>query len=251
MGLTAVNSNSHSIGYDVFPPKKEEEVAVFSRRKETSMALPKTSKDGSITSISGVLEETKSQEKTSYLNLAIRVGKAALPIFKVYPPLSKPITAILHAEKSVSSFTDLLNAKTDDRIAIAKGVVDTALSIAIFVSTILYHPLGMGIDAARDGVVNSIKMIQCLSKHEYKKAFDCCFNIVFDALYLSTFFYFAIELEAIVLGVEFLLLNYEGINEFIRGNYIEGVGNVLLGAVRVYEISPFVPEIHRKYYQAS
>lgn len=190
----------------------------------------------------------KDVHEKGFFNQALRVTQVALPFLSLYKPISQPLTIVLGAARTVSCVSQLIEAiKKGERTKIAFAMLQTALTVASLACTIFVHPLGMLISTGHDLMLNIIQLIEAIQKEDYKKALEVGAQILNNCLYLALFFTSAPEILIVSTGVQILLGLYQSHEDFNKGNYLEGIGHLLMAGIRTHQLHSQVMELKMKW----
>jgi hypothetical protein len=88
--------------------------------------------------------------------------------------------------------------------------------------------------------------VQTLQKGDYKEALKSVFHVSLNLLFLAAICYGAIELTVACMLVQIALDLYDFAKHFKAGNYLEGGCQLLLGAGRLYQLTPQLKLLHWK-----
>ncbi len=175
----------------------------------------------------------KNADKGSWVNIAQRVGMTALPFLSLYKPLSFPISLAMGGLRTYSCASQLFAMiQSGNTEQIPYHVLQTTIAVIALAGTIFAHPVGMLITTGHDLITDVIRLTDHLRKGEYQQAMECCFSIINNALYLSLFLHGSLELAIASLAIQILLGLYSSRAEFLKGNYIEAIGQLGMSLVR-------------------
>jgi hypothetical protein len=192
---------------------------------------------------------------SSYLNFDVwlpvtkRVGKAVLPFLSLYKPLSPSITLCFSILRVCTYGKELLiELVVGDYWKIALSVLKTSWAFAAFLGTLLLHSAGMMLTTCLDLFINSIQLVQYLYGQQYVEACLKLLSLLKNAFYFALFFYSGIELVIASLALQLLACMVLSINEFRKGNLIEGGAEVLMACVRGGQLTEQIQIAHSSFH---
>jgi hypothetical protein len=180
---------------------------------------------------------------------AQRVLNVALPFITLYKPLSFPVSLGMGAMRTVSRISQLVICIKDgkDTETTAYQTLQTAIAIISLAGTILAHPLGMLITTAQDLVIDVTKLVEHMKNGDYKKALECCGNILNNTLYFALFLNGGLELSIASLGVQILIGIYHSQEEFKKGNFLEAAGHLGIALIRGNQMKNQISILNHKW----
>lgn len=181
------------------------------------------------------------KEERSTTERIMRITQAALPFFSLYRPLGFAITLAGNALRTFTSISESLDALTFG------STVKTVISVTALVLTFTAPLLGMMLITGEDIAIYMGYLYQAYEGSDYKKAFECCAQIVIGVLFLSLFFNPpAVELIVISLLVAQILMGfYRFAEEYSKGYCIEAYIYFFLSILRMQQLG-FYMHAHKE-----
>ncbi len=172
-------------------------------------------------------------EENSWGYQCQRIVVVALPFFSLYRPLSFPISLGMGALRIFSNAHQLFaNIQQGNSSHIHYQCLQTTIAVVALAGTIFAHPAGMLITAGHDIIIEVISLVGCSQRGEHRKALESCANIINQALYLALFTHGSLELAVASFAMQTILELYHSHSEFLKGNYLEASGHLLVAMVR-------------------
>ncbi len=174
-----------------------------------------------------------SEEEPSWIQQSKRISKVALPFISLYKPLSRPLSLVTGSFRVITSVSDIISDLSKGNTKeIPQHLLQTTIAVISLAGTLFLHPLGMLITTGHDLIIELISLAQHLQAGDYEKALVSCANILNNALYLALICGGGIKLSIASLALQILLGLYHSKGEFQNGNYLEGVGHLLMAVIR-------------------
>lgn len=176
----------------------------------------------------------------------LRIIFVVLPILKEFEPLSRPAYIISDAYYLFSCLYDFINSK--DVKAFFKELATTALAVGYLFWTIIESDLGDKIYTTQDLAYNLYELI---SGHDitsgaiisYREVFEKIFNIFNDGLWLSSYYFFYIEIEALSYGVDMLSYLYYAIKDWNNNKKLEFLAGLAMTGIRFHNVISYMPHL--------
>lgn len=151
-------------------------------------------------------------------NLAKRVALAAVPFLALHQPFRFPITVAMGTLRVWNSdYSDILN---------------TAVAVAALVAAVFQHRAGMVITTAQDILIEINKVRKAENWEEAAKSLVKIFN---SLLYLALITRGGLELSILAFALQAVVNLIQSRDEFKSGRWVEGVANLLMSGVRLYQ----------------
>ena len=166
-------------------------------------------------------------------NQGCRVARVALPYITLYPPLSKPISILLGAIRSIHSLADVVVAfKAGDSRAISHAVLESAIAVISVAGSIFAHPVGMIITTGHDITIAIAKLISAIQQGNHSAMTEALVQILNNSVYLALLCTGSIELLIASTVLQAAHAAYQSRIQFKEGMYLEAVGNLGMALVR-------------------
>ena len=172
--------------------------------------------------------------ETESPNIYERVALVAIPFLSLSKPLSVPISFVMGATRVYTSVNQLItDVESGDCQSISLAILQTTISVIALASTIFAHPIGMIVTTSQDIIFELIALIQTLQNGEIEKSLVSLTKILNNTFYLALICRGGLELCIVSLGIQAITLLISSRDEFKKGNILEGIGNLLMTAVRI------------------
>lgn len=167
----------------------------------------------------------------------LRVTQVALPFISLYKPIGQPLALVLGVIRSINCITELVIViKKGEKTEIRLALLQTVISVSTVASTIFAHPVGMWITTGQDLILNTSHLITAILEKDTKKALEISLQLTNNLLYLGLFFTSAPEVLVASIACQVLLGLNQSIGEFKNGNYLEGIGHLLMSSIRAQQL---------------
>ncbi len=173
----------------------------------------------------------------SYGDLALRLGKSALPFFKLYPPFSLPATLV---NISLRTYTTLSDTKMD------YYALHATLAVAALAATLLLHPVGMLITSGHDMLNDLMFLAAHLQAGEYAEAFENMAHCLNSALFIGVLAGGPVQVLIASLALQMCLGVYHSIQEFRKGNRIEGFAHLTMALICGYQLKKVITRLQKE-----
>ncbi|MBI2742479.1 MAG: hypothetical protein HYX48_00985 [Chlamydiales bacterium] len=184
----------------------------------------------------------------SWLDSGKRAGAIALPFLGLYKPLGLPISLTMGGLRTWSCATHLIDRITEgDTGGIAYGLLQTMIAVVALAGTMFAHPMGMFISTGHDVVIDGIQLIQYLYQAELQKALESWLSVTNNVLYLVLFLDGGLEIAVASFAMQTLVGLYRSLDEFIKGNWQEGTGHLVMGLIRGNQLAGQVKVLQMKW----
>lgn len=190
--------------------------------------------------------DARVETSCNFLGQISRIDSALRPILKEFDPFSYPIYLIEDSYHLYSSFKDLINSK--DIGGLSKELITTALAVAYLAWNLLGSELWSKVSTVEDIIYNLSEMVHAFSKKEYYKVCERIFDIVNDLLWLLSYYYLYVEVEALSYAIDMISYLYYGLKELKGKDWaLEFAGKMAMTAIRAHNVFSYFPEIRMKY----
>jgi hypothetical protein len=177
----------------------------------------------------------------------IRIVEITLPIFGEFEPFSYPLYVIKGGYDLCFCVRDL--CKASDVKTISKELLVTAMAVAYLVWTIFENDLGDKISTGVDLIYNLYGMVVAISSREYTEFFEKILNIVDDSVWLISYYFCYVEIEALSYVIDGLSHCYSAYKEYKspEGKKLEFLGDLCMSVIRAHNVVSYVPSIREKH----
>jgi hypothetical protein len=189
------------------------------------------------------------------LNRARSILAAALPILSFYPPIRMPLSAGLSAFRNIAHLQQIIEGfRQNDfsKISLASVQLIFSLATLALIITALVTPhfnsawsyLLLGAD---DLIGNLIELAKGISAHNKKEILESLFHLVSSLLYIASLSYGHIEILATCLLLQIAFNLHKAIDEFRKGNFIEGTCYLITAILTTLKVIPQIKVIEWKW----
>jgi len=177
----------------------------------------------------------------------IHIVEVTLPIFGEFEPFSYPLYVIKGGYDLCFCVRDL--SKASDVKTISKELLATAMAVAYLVWTIFENDLGDKISTGVDLIYNLYGMVVAISSLKYTEFFENILNVVDDAVWLISYYYCYVEIEALSYGIDCLSHCYSAYKEYKapEGKKLEFLSDLCMSVIRAHNVASYVPSIKAKH----
>ena len=174
------------------------------------------------------------------VSIFVRIAGVALPFLALYQPLGKVI--------SISANLSRVWANVQGGDSITLSVLKKAIPIISIAGTIFLHPIGMVITNVQDIGLNLYHIGHGIKEKEYYEVAKKTLQLTNNVFYLMTMFSFSLPLQIASLSIQIIVGSVSSIDEFRKGNILEGSAGLLMVAFRVnYQLLPNIQKLQRKW----
>jgi hypothetical protein len=160
--------------------------------------------------------------------LQIRIAFAALPFLSLHTPFRYPISLAMCVIRT-------WNTKNTH-------ILHTSIAVTALAGTIFKHQFGIILTTLHDIILE----IQLLAKSSTKSdAIRSLFKIFNHLIYCTLIAAGGLELSILVFALQCVASLLQSEKEFQKGHWIEGVTNLLMSGVRLYQCHNQLQEIKR------
>lgn len=162
-------------------------------------------------------------------NIIKRVALAAVPFLSLHRSLRVPMSIAMGTLR-------IWNTSS-------KNILGTMVAIAALAGTIFQHKLGSIITTIHDILIEINHVRKAPNLEEALKGL---FKILNNLVYLALMTYGGLELSIIAFAMQTVLNLIQSRDEFKKGRWIEGVANLLMAGVRIYQTQEQFQHLIRK-----
>lgn len=177
-----------------------------------------------------------SDDCSDWVTQTQRIAIATLPFFSLYKPLTTPLSLGLGSLRVVSYFSHSIHSFINGSLKAGFwNLYQTIFAVIALASTILSSTLGMVITTLNDLMSSIVDTIKHVLNGDYEAALDISMQIISSILYLTIIFTGSLEITLISLIIQALISAVKAKEDFISGNYLEGVLGIFLSAIRCWQ----------------
>ncbi len=182
-----------------------------------------------------------------FVEQAKRVALAVLPLFSLHKSCRGPLSLAMSGVRTVTHLSQMTEACSQREIKkFSFHFLHVALSTAS-VCLFFFNPVYCFLSSSvSDLLIAAQTCVQALQEGDHKKALKSLFHVSLNLLFLAAICYGAIEITVACMLVQIALDLYDSAKHFKVGNYLEGGCQLLLGAGRLYQLTPQLKLLHWK-----
>lgn len=171
---------------------------------------------------------------------------AALPILSFIPPVRTPLSVGLGALRNVTHLQSILEGiqkKDFSKISIGSVQLLLSLSALALVITALVTPyfnpsVGLLLSGIDDMIGNSVELVKGVKSKNKKQTIESISNLASSMLYIAFISFGHIEILATCMLLQIAFKLHKAIDEFRKGNYIEGACHLITSALTLSQAIP-------------
>ena len=170
-------------------------------------------------------------------SVVTRIFYAALPFAALHQPFGRIITLVMDTTRTCSSFSQLVEKQN------YKELVKTSVAVAALAGTFFLHPLGLCLASLYDLGFDLTAIVNQLQMGRVSETCYALLSMCQHLFYLGTMLIGSVEVIALSLLFQMAAEIIRSRKEFQKGNFIEGVGHLLMSIVRFSQAVPYAEKV--------